>query len=77
MDVDLTGSGEIVDGCQIDVSASFGELRLKVPKCYRVDCAAGTSFGEISTHGHPDGNTKGTILLTGGVSFGELEIYYV
>ena len=68
---------EIADGCQIDVGASFGELRLMVPRQYRVECAAGTSFGEISTHGHPDSNPKGVICLTGGVSFGELEIHYV
>ncbi len=77
MEVDLRGCGEIVDGCRIDLSASFGELRLKVPKCYRVQCAAGTSFGEISTHGYPDDIVKGVIELTGGVSFGEIEIIYV
>lgn len=77
MELDLTGCGEIADGCQIDVGASFGELRLKAPRCYRVECAAGTSFGEISTHGHPDSESKGVIYLTGGVSFGELEIHYV
>lgn len=77
MTLDLTACGEIADGCAVDVSASFGELRLKVPKKYRVDCAAGTSFGEISTHGHPDSNANGVICLTGGVSFGELEIIYL
>ena len=77
MTLDLTDCGEIADGCQIEMNASFGELRLKVPKCYRVQCSAGTSFGEISTHGHPDGDAKGTITVTGGVSFGEMEIIYV
>ena len=77
MEVDLRGCGEIADGCRIELSASFGELRLKVPKCYRVQCAAGTSFGEISTHGRPDDIVNGTVILTGGVSFGEIEIVYV
>lgn len=77
MEVDLSGCGEIADGCQIDLSASFGELRLKVPKCYRVQCAAGTSFGEISTRGWHDDTVKGVIEITGGVSFGEIEIIYV
>lgn len=77
MEVDLSGCGEIADGCRIDLSASFGELRLKVPKCYRVQCAAGTSFGEISTCGYPDDMVKGVIEITGGVSFGEIEIIYV
>ena len=77
MELDLTDCGQIADGCEIDATASFGELRLRVPKEYRVECAAGTSFGDISTHGHPDSNTRGVIRLTGGVSFGELEIHYV
>ncbi len=77
MTLDLTGCGEIADDCRIELSASFGELRLKVPRQYRVECDAGTSFGEISTYGHPDSNPKGVICLTGGVSFGELEIHYV
>ena len=77
MTLDLTDCGEIADGCRIEVGASFGELRLMVPRQYRVECDAGTSFGEISTHGHPDSSPKGVICLTGGVSFGELEIHYV
>ena len=77
MELDLRGCGEIAENCGIDIGASFGSLRLNVPAQYRVECAAGTSFGEISTHGSPDEQSKGTITLTGGISFGELEIYYI
>ena len=77
MTLDLTGCGEITERCQVDVRVSFGELNLKVPRRYRVECAAGTAFGDISTYGHCDENTKATITLIGNVSFGELEIYYV
>ncbi|MBE7017879.1 MAG: helix-turn-helix transcriptional regulator [Ruminococcaceae bacterium] len=77
MKLDLRGCGEIAENCEIDIGASFGSLHLNVPAQYRVECAAGTSFGEISTHGRPDEHCKGTITLTGGVSFGELEIYYL
>lgn len=77
MTLDLTDCEEIADGCSIDVGVSFGELNLRVPSCYRVECAMGTSFGDISTHGHPDSDAKGVIELTGGVSFGEMEIHYV
>ncbi|MBR5490587.1 MAG: helix-turn-helix transcriptional regulator [Oscillospiraceae bacterium] len=42
MEIDLSGCGEIADGCEIEACASFGELRLKVPSCY------GVSFGELS-----------------------------
>ena len=77
LEVDLTGCGEIADGCELEASASFGSLELKIPSQYRLECAAGTNFGDISIHGQADEPAKGTITLTGRVSFGELEIYYV
>lgn len=75
--VDLTGCGEIADDCTINIGCSFGSLKLIVPKAYRVQCESGTSFGGIETEGYPDGDCKGTIHLTGGVSFGGVEIRYV
>jgi hypothetical protein len=42
-----------------------------------VECASGTAFGDISTHGHPDSNARAVIYLSGRVSFGELEIHYM
>ena len=77
MTLDLTSCGHIADGCRIELNTSFGEIRLKVPRQYRVECDAGTSFGNISTHGHPDSDVRGVIYLDGGVSFGALEIHYV
>lgn len=75
--VDLTGCQEIADGCNINISCSFGELHLLVPKAYRVQYESGTSFGAIETEGEPDSDPKGIIHLTGGVSFGGVEINYV
>ena len=77
MTLDLRDCGEVVDGCEINVSVSFAEIQLLVPRCYRVECDNGTRFGDISTHGHPDSDAWSVIHLTGGVSFGELEIHYV
>jgi transcriptional regulator with XRE-family HTH domain len=77
MTLDLRDCGQIMDGCELDISVSFGELRLLVPRCYRVECCNGTSFGDISTHGHPDSDARGVIRLEGSVSFGELEVHYV
>lgn len=75
--VDLTGCGEIADGCVIDIGCSFGALNLIVPRAYRVQCESGTSFGGIETKGNADSDAKSTIRLTGGVSFGGVEIHYV
>lgn len=75
--VDLTGCEEIADGCTIEIGCSFGALNLIVPKAYRVQCESGTSFGGIETKGYPDSDAKGVIRLTGGVSFGGVEIQYL
>ena len=77
MEIDLTGCGQIADGCHLEIGVSFGELRLRVPNTYRVEANTGASFGDISFHGHPQENVQGTIYLDGGVSFGELEIHYI
>lgn len=77
MELDLTGCGKIEDGCRLDLSVSFGELNLRVPKAYQVKVGAGAAFGDISFHGHPQEETLGTIYLDGGVSFGAMNIYYV
>ena len=75
--VDLTGCGEIVDGCTIEASVSFGEMTIRVPRYCQVQTACGTSFGSTEYVGHPDPNPKATLYITGGASFGGLNIQYV
>ena len=75
--LDLTGCGEIAPGCYLDLNISFGEMDLKVPAQYRVEIDDCSRFGEISTYGHPEESVKGTIHISGNVSFGELEIHYI
>jgi predicted membrane protein len=76
MVLDLTQCEQIAEDCTLDLSVSFGEMLLKVPRKFRVECDTGTSFGDVSTHGHPDADAA-LITLTGNISFGELVIYYV
>jgi transcriptional regulator with XRE-family HTH domain len=75
--LDLTGCGEIADGCELEASVSFGSMHLIVPRCYCIDCDNDASFGDITTIGQPDSDVRGVIRLDGSVSFGELEIHYV
>lgn len=77
MELDLRGCDEIAENCEIEVSVSFGSMQISVPSEYRVECSAGTSLGEMTIHGNPAEQCKGYITLTGGVSFGELDIYYI
>jgi transcriptional regulator with XRE-family HTH domain len=75
--VDLSGCGEIVDGCEIEANCSFGQLNLLVPSRYRVKTDASTAFGAIDIQGQPDADPIGTICVDGNASFGELEIRYI
>ena len=75
--LDLTQCEEIADGCDLDLSCSFGELRLLVPKSCRVVPDISTSFGSSEITGHPDSDATTTIHVDGSVSFGEIEIHYV
>ena len=77
MTLDLTHCGEIADGCYLELDVNFGEMNLKLPKEYGVEIDNGAHFGDISTHGHPEEPVMGTIRISGNVSFGELDIYYV
>ena len=75
--LDLTQCEQIADGCELDLSCSFGELNLLVPKFCRVIPDSSTSFGSLEFSGHPDPDAHTAIRLEGSVSFGSIEIRYV
>ncbi len=75
--VDLTKVSSVADDCSIDITGSFGELNLTVPKKYQVIPELSTGFAEVDTTGAPDAEPEGQITLTGSISFGELTIEYV
>lgn len=75
--VDLSGCGEIADGCRIELNCAFGELNLLVPKYCRVESSASTAFAAVDVKGNPDPDASVTIFVEGGASFGEIEIKYV
>ena len=75
--VDLTGCEEFADNCSIYASCSFGELELLVPKHIRVEQTSHTAFAGMDIHGTPDPESKGTIQLSGKVSFGQIVVRYL
>lgn len=77
LQIDLSGCKELAKHCRLDASCSFGELDILVPRRYRVESNACTSFGDISFRGQPDADPDGIIRLDGNVSFGEIEIRYI
>ena len=75
--LDLSGCGEITDGCSIDASCSFGELTIKVPRCYRVEADISTSFGNFEIKGAPDAEPAAVIALDASANFGEICVQYI
>ena len=76
-DVDLSGVEEVTDDCHLDISCSFGDLTLLVPRRYAVRATTATSLAEISIEGHPEDSPAGIIHVKASASFGEITIQYV
>lgn len=77
LNVDLSGCGEIADGCCLELSCSFGELELLVPRQYRVEAASSCSFGSVNEKGSPEPGSRLTIYVNCKVSFGDITIRHI
>ena len=75
--VDLSDCQTVADNCCIDVSCSFGQVTLLVPRRYRATSDISTAFGAWETDGQPDAQTVGTIHVAGNASFGNIRIEYI
>lgn len=75
--VNLTGCGEIANGCKLDLNCSFGELELIVPRACRVESAASTAFASVEVKGNPDPGAPTTVFADCNVSFGEITVRYI
>ncbi len=75
--IDLTGVEEIDQPCRLTVGCSFGELVLRVPCRYQVQCQNSTAFADVDISGNPDSNPIGFIAIDADVNFGQLTIQYI
>lgn len=75
--VDLSGCEELTENCRIEACCSFGELKLLVPRKWRVEDTSGTAFGSVEISGHPDPDPQGVIYIDCSANFGEIEIRYI
>ena len=73
----LSGCEKISEDCRIDASCSFGDLKILVPRRFRVEAFPSTSFASVEFSGHPDETPEGTIFLNGKASFGSIHIQYI
>ena len=75
--VDLTHVDEIADGCTLEANCAFGQLTLRIPRCYALHQENSTFLAGFDISGHPDPAPKGTIRLEANASFGEIDVEYV
>lgn len=61
----------------VDVEVSFGTTELYIPASWHVICNVSSSFGGVNEHGRPSPASEEVLTITGGVSFGSLEIHYI
>lgn len=77
MVIDLRGCEEIANGCKLDLSCSFGDLEVLVPRSCRVEYTSNTAFANVDVIGHSAPEAAAVICAECDVSFGNIEIRYV
>lgn len=75
--VDLTACGEIAPDARVDLSCSFGQLNIRVPRTCRVEHIDSSSFASVELEGRPSDDAPDRIILNCNASFGEIEITYI
>ncbi len=75
--VDLSGCATVAPHCDLDLSCTFGELTLLVPRRFAVEYDNSTAFGTIDIHGQPDSAPQGVIHLDASASFGAITVKYI
>lgn len=62
----------------VDINVSFGNLKLYIPKMWKIENNVTSSFAGVDERGHCQWTEGGKVLyLKGSVSFGAVEIYYI
>lgn len=61
----------------VNVEVSFGDIKLYIPKTWKVIMNLDNAFGGCKEHGNCSQSDENVLLLNGEVSFGALEIYYI
>ena len=76
-ELDFSGVEAVAEGCTVEVNASFGDLRLRIPRRFRANFVTSKNFADVQTMGQHDPFPEGTINLVGNLSFGDMTIEYI
>ena len=63
--------------CNLHADCNFGQLSIRIPRCFQVCSASSTAFAGFEIRGQADPTPKGTIHLDADVSFGSIVVYYI
>ena len=74
--VDLSGCEKISSDCHLQANCSFGELTILIPRRFRAELTADTSFASVNTIGHA-AEDAAPFSLDCNASFGEISIRYI
>lgn len=61
----------------VNLETSFGEMKLYIPKSWKVVTNLDCAFGGFKEHGTCSGSDENILMISGEVSFGGLDIYYI
>lgn len=61
----------------VHIDNSFGEMKLFIPKEWKVVNNLEHSFGNVKEYGRSEGTAGSTLFLDGETSFGNVEIHYI
>lgn len=76
-ELDLSGVEEVAENCKLDISCSFGDLDILVPRRYTVRSTSSTAFAAVSVSGQPDAQCQGIITMDVSCSFGDVSVRYI
>lgn len=62
---------------ELNISATFGEVKIFIPKEWSVENKVTTIFGEVNTPFFNEGRRDVRIVLTGSLTFGEIKIIHI
>ena len=75
--VDLSGVEQLAENARLDLCCSFGELRVLVPRRFRVHPDSDTCFASFKVEGEPAPDAVQMLLVDADVSFGEITVCYI
>ena len=76
LELHLTGCREFSQNCMLDLSCSFGDLTILLPRSLRAEASTSTTFADFSVVGTPDPDAA-VILVNAKASFGDITLRYI